>query len=142
MGLNLPFHAVQTGDPLVIQLLSVLLNLQPRESAEYTQVPLYGYEANPAGYRFAYQLDEPQQIFVPIAYHDGMDVLIDGEQVESYSYERLLLFDAPAGRHTVEIPIKKPAVYSIGRLISVLALMVLVGGLFFYWRSRGVQTHE
>jgi uncharacterized membrane protein len=142
MGLNLPFHAVQTGDPLVIQLLSVLLNLQPRESAEYTQVPLYGYEANPAGYRFAYQLDEPQQIFVPIAYHDGMDVLIDGEQVESYSYERLLLFDAPAGRHTVEIPIKKPAVYSIGRLISVLALLVLVGGLFFYWRSRGVQTHE
>jgi uncharacterized membrane protein YfhO len=138
----LPFHAVQTGDPLVIQLLSVLLNLQPRELAEYTPVPLYGYDANPAGYHFAYQLDESQQIFVPIAFHDGMDVLVDGELVESNSYEQLLLFDAPAGRHTVEIAIKKPRIYFIGWLISVVALLVLVGGLVFYWRARGDQMYE
>jgi uncharacterized membrane protein len=142
VGLNLPFHAVQTGDPLVIQLLSVLLNLQPRELAEYTPVPLYGYDANPAGYHFAYQLDESQQIFVPIAFHDGMDVLVDGELVESNSYEQLLLFDAPAGRHTVEIAIKKPRIYFIGWLISVVALLVLVGGLVFYWRARGDQMYE
>jgi len=136
VGLNLPYHAVQTGDPLAIQLLSVLLQLDAGAAAEYTQVPLYGYEADSDGYRFAYQLDEPQTLFVPVAYHDGMFVLVDGEPVETFSYERLLVFDAPAGEHSVKIGIHNTSIYSAGRFVSGFALLALFGIVFIHKRSQ------
>ena len=96
VGLNLPYHAVQTRDPLAIQLLSLLLQLEPGASAEHTQIPLLNYEAGQDGYRFSYQLDSPQSLFVPVAYHEGMYVLADGVPVETHSIEHLLTFEAPA----------------------------------------------
>lgn len=140
VGLNLPYHAVQTGDPLAIQLLSVLLDLPPGTVEDYQQVPLYGYAAGPTGYRFAYQLEQSQTLFVPIANHEGMYVLVDGEPVETYSYERLLLFDAPSGEHSVQIGFNNPPVYSVGRIISGFAVLALVGMVFMNKRSlRGVE---
>ena len=136
VGLNLPYHAVQTGDPLAIQLLSVLLQLEPGAAAEYTQVPLYGYEAGSEGYRFAYQLDQPQTLFVPIAYHDGMFVLVDGVPAEAYTYERLLLFDAPAGEHSVQIGVQNTPVYSAGQFVSAFAVLVLFGVMFIRKRNQ------
>jgi len=142
VGLNLPYHAVQTGDTLAIQLLSVLLQLEPGAVENYQLVPLYGYEAGPEGYRFAYHLDEPQTLFVPVAYHDGMFVLVDGEKVETYTYERLLLFDAPQGEHSVQVGFNKTRVYSVGRIISGFALFALIGMVFVHQRRQSGIEHE
>jgi uncharacterized membrane protein len=139
VGLNLPYHAVQSKDPLAIQLLSVLLRLEPETAKEYTQVPLYGYEAGPTGYRFAYQLDESQALFVPIAYHPGMVVKVDGEPLEKYSYERLLVFDAPGGRHSVEIGVQKTPIFSIGYFVSGFALLALIGIVIYQKRTQVVN---
>jgi len=136
VGLNLPYHAVQSSDPLAIQLLSALLQLEPETLAEYTQVPLYGYQAGPSGYRFAYQLEESQALFVPVAHHPGMVVKVDGEPVKNYSYERLLVFDAPAGKHAVEVSVQKSSIYSIGWLVSGFALFALFGIVFYQTHSK------
>jgi len=136
VGLNLPYHAAQTGDPLAIQLLSVLLQLEPGAAAGYTQVPLYGYEAGSEGYRFAYQLDQPQTLFVPVAYHDGTFVLVDGAPVETYSYERLLVFDAPRGEHSVQIGVQRTPIYSVGQFVSGFSVLALFGIVFFRKRNQ------
>jgi hypothetical protein len=136
VGLNLPYHAVQSRDPLAIQLLSALLQLEPETPAEYTQVPLYGYQAGPSGYRFAYQLEESQALFVPVAHHPGMIVKVDGEPVKNYSYERLLVFDAPAGKRSVEVSVQKSSIYSIGWLVSGFALFALFGIVFYQTHSK------
>ena len=142
VGLNLPYHAVQTGDPLAIQLLSVLLQLEPGAVENYQQVPLYGYEAGSSGYRFAYQLDEPQTLFVPVAYHEGMFVLVDGEPVDIYTYERLLLFDAPQGEHSVQVGFNKTPIYTVGRAISSFAIFALIGMVFVHQRRQTGIEHE
>ena len=131
VGLNLPYLAVQTRDPLAIQLLSLLLQEDPGASEEYTQIPLLNYEAGDSGYRFSYQLDTPQPLFVPVAYHDGTTVLVDGDLVETYSVEYLLVFDAPAGEHDVQIGFKTPPIYHAGRALSGFALVSLFGIVLF-----------
>ena len=141
VGLNLPFHAVQSNDPLAIQLLSVLLQLEPESAREYTQVPLYGYEAGPTGYHFAYQLDESRPLFVPIAHHPGMVVKVDGEPVVNYSYERLLVFDAPEGKHSVEICVQKTSIYPAGYFVSGFALLALFG-IVTYQKRTGVVSRD
>jgi uncharacterized membrane protein len=141
VGLNLPYHAVQSNDPLAVQLLSVLLQLEPGTAREYTQVPLYGYEAGPTGYHFAYHLDESRPLFVPIAHHPGMVVKVDGEPVENYSYERLLVFDAPAGEHSVEIGVQKTPIFSIGYFVSGFALLALFG-IVIYQKSTQVVSED
>jgi hypothetical protein len=142
VGLNLPFHAMQTRDPLAIRLLSVLLGLDPGAVQKYRQVPLHGYEAGPGGYHFAYQLDEPQTLFIPVAYHDEMFVLVDGEPVETYSYERLLLFDAPQGKHSVQVGFKQAPLYSFGLVLSGFALLMLLGMVVFQYRRQGDSGDE
>jgi uncharacterized membrane protein len=142
VGLNLPYHAVQSRDPLAIQLLAALLQLEPEIAVEYSQVPLYGYEAGPTGYSFAYHLDQDQSLFVPIAHHPGMVVKIDGEPVNNYSYERLLVFDAPGGEHTVEISVKKSSIYPVGWFVSGFALLAIFGIVFYQTRDRVDIRHE
>jgi uncharacterized membrane protein len=136
VGLNLPYHAAQTRDPLAIQLLSLLLQLEPDASAGHTQIPLSNYEAGQGGYRFSYQLDSPQALFVPVAYHEGTYVLVDGVPVETYSIEHLLTFDAPAGEHDVQIGLQTTPVYLIGRTVSGFALLGLFGIVLFRKRLQ------
>ena len=139
VGLNLPYHALQTGDPLAIQLLSLMLDLEPGGIADYSQIPLYGYEAGPVGYRFAYSLDNSQTMFIPIAYHDGMYVLVDGVPVATYTYERLLLFEAPAGEHSVQIGARNTPVYLAGRIVSGLSILALVGIIYIQKTKKDVE---
>jgi len=136
VGLNLPYHAVQTNDPLAIQMLSVLLQLEPGRGGEYTQIPLYGYEASPGGYRFAYTLETSQTIFVPVAYHPGMIVQVDGEPVETCSYERLLVFDAPAGGHSVQIRLGSTPISTAGKFITGFGFLALFGMVLFTKRDQ------
>lgn len=139
VGLNLPYHALQTGDPLAIQLLSLMLDLEPGGIADYSQIPLYGYEAGPGGYRFAYSLDNSQTMFIPVAYHDGMYVLVDGVPVATYTYERLLLFEAPAGEHSVQIGARNTPVYLAGRIVSGLSILALVGIIYIQKTKKDVE---
>jgi len=136
VGLNLPYHAVQTRDPLAIQLLSLLLELEPEVAEGYTQVPLEDYQTGGGGYRFSYHLEAPQTLFVPVAYHDGTFVLVDGELATTYTYERLLAFEAPAGEHEVQIGLQRTSTHLIGKLISGLALLSLVGVVILQKRNQ------
>jgi uncharacterized membrane protein len=136
VGLNLPYHAVQTRDPLAIQLLSVLLQSEPEIIEEYTQVPLIDYQADGGGYRFWYHLDTPQTLFVPVAFHKGTFVLVDGVPTRTYSYERLLAFEAPAGVHQVQVGLHKTATHTVGKLFSGLGLLFLVGIVMAHKREQ------
>ena len=136
IGLNLPYHAVQTRDPLSIQLLSLLIQLEPDASVEYIQVPLLEYEAGESGYQFSYHLDYPQTLFVPVAHHEGTFILVDGVPAAMYSYERLLAFDAPAGEHIVQIGLQTTPVHLFGKFVSGFALLGLFGIIIFRKRFQ------
>ena len=136
IGLNLPYHAMQTRDPLAIQLLSLLLQLEPDTSAGYTQIPLSQYEAGQDGYQFSYRLDYPKTLFVPVAHHEGTFVLVDGVPAAMYSYEHLLAFEAPAGEHFVQVGLRTTPVYLFGKLVSGLALLGLIGIVIFQKRVQ------
>ncbi|MGW8226912.1 MAG: 6-pyruvoyl-tetrahydropterin synthase-related protein, partial [Anaerolineales bacterium] len=136
VGLNLPFHAVQTRDPVAIQLLSLLLQTEPEISGGYTQVPLVDYQSGGDGHHFSYYLEAPQTLFVPIANHEGTFVLVDGVPTQTYSYEQLLAFEAPSGAHTVQVGLRKTSTHTIGKLISGLGLLFLVGVLISHKQDR------
>ncbi len=136
VGLNLPYHAVQTRDPLAIQLLSLLLQLEPEAAARRKQVSLVDYQAGGGGYQFSYYLENPETLFVPVAYHEGTFVVVDGIPTQTYSYERLLAFEAPAGVHQVQIGLRRTPTHLVGKAISGLAMLGLAAIIISQKRNR------
>jgi hypothetical protein len=110
--------------------------MEPEVAEGYTQVPLKDYQAGGEGYNFSYHLESPQTLFVPVAFHEGTLVFVDGEPVETYSYERLLAFEAPAGEHEVQIGLRRTSAHLVGKVISGLALFGLVGIVIFQRRNQ------
>jgi uncharacterized membrane protein YfhO len=81
-------------------------------------------------------LQAPGELFVPVAYIEGTQLLLDGKPTEIDSYERLVAFKAPAGDHSVEIRLRPTSVYVLGwtaTAVSILALLLL---LIFELRSK------
>lgn len=122
IGANLPYHAALTRDPVAIQILAELLQLPPDTPTPYTSTPLTTYRADAGGYRFSYTLPTPATLLIPLAYHAGLHVTLDGAPIETTSVETLLLFDAPAGTHTLAVTVRPTSIYFAGGITSVLAL--------------------
>lgn len=136
VGINLPYHAALTGDPVVIDLLADWLQLPAGEGHAYQAVPLVDYAPSQSGYSFSYTLDAEDTLLVPVAHHEGTEALVDGQPVRVSSFENLVAFDAPAGRHRVTINVKATPIYVWGRVISGLAVLGIVG-LTFLLRANG-----
>jgi uncharacterized membrane protein len=118
VGLNLPYHAVLSGDPAAITILADVLHLPAETATAYTTIPLQGYIAGQSGYRFGYHLDQPARLFVPVAHHEGMQLWIDDQPTEIISLESLVAFDAPAGEHQVTLALQPTRIYRLGWLVS------------------------
>ncbi len=134
VGLNLPYHAVLTRDPSAIEVLSRALDMRPAVRESYRPVPLQGYEATAHGYSFDYELEEAGWLLFPAAFHDGTEVRIDGKPAGARSYDRLIAFPAPAGRHTVTIRNRPTRVYALGAAASLAACLAL--GWLTWWERR------
>ena len=102
---------------------------------DYQAVPLDNYQPSQAGYSFTYMLDNDETLLVPVAHHEGTEVLVDGQPVQVTSFENLVAFDAPAGQHQVRTRIKRTPIYILGQVVSGAALLS-VGGLFFLQRGK------
>jgi uncharacterized membrane protein len=134
IGLNLPFHAFLTQDPLAIQILKEVIHPTSFNPRTYQVVPLQDYRATQNGYHFEYSLDTPERLLLPLASLDGLFLQVDGRLVSCQSLENMIVFDAPAGQHEVSIAFEQTWIYSLGWLASGLALI----GVFsiFFWERR------
>jgi hypothetical protein len=129
IGMNLPYHAAQTRDPEAIRLLTDLLGLPFEAPAAYAAVPVQAYRAGPTGYQFQVELDAPATLLVPVAYHEGMSVALDGGPARVSALEDLVAFPAPAGVHQVEIRLRPTGIHWLGWAVSGLALAGVAGVL-------------
>jgi uncharacterized membrane protein len=127
LGLNLPYHAALTRDPGAIRLLADLLQLNPDRVSDYTAVALADYNADQNGYRFRFRLDRAATLFLPVAYHEGMVLSMDGKLVPLDSFELMAAFAAPGGEHTVELRFLPTTIHWLGGLVSGLGVMALAG---------------
>ena len=134
IGINLPYHALISRDPVAISLLAELLQLPFDEPTGYSVVPLNQYVANQNGYRFIYRLDKQARLTFPVAHHEGMTLFIDNLPARLLSIENLVDFDAPKGQHTVEIRIQPTKIHWLGQLVSGMALLGISGQ--FIWEKR------
>jgi len=138
VGVNLPYHAFLTHDERAVDLLADLLGLTLDQKNQYEYTVLKNYQADYSGYQFDYALEESQSLLVPVAYHDGTQVAIDGQPVIFYSLENLVVFEAPSGNHQVSIWFEPPPIYLLGKVVSLGALMVL-GITFYLFRKSRVE---
>lgn len=134
VGLNLPYRVFLNRDPWIINMFSQLLDVQSAGSLSYQSVPLGQYLATESGYTFTYRLDQPHELIVPVAYHDGTIVKVDGQPVKNASIENLVMFAAPVGEHQVEIEVRPTPIYFLGQVTSLAALAgFLVAG---FWHRK------
>jgi len=140
LGLNLPYHVVRQEDPAGLALLSRLLEIPPGEGGRYPRVPLEDYRATSQGYRFTYRLDSPGWLLFPAAFLDGLRATLDGRPLPLRSLETMVVFDAPAGTHTVEIRSGPTGIHRLGRGLSAVSALVWLGGGFFLtpWRRKRI----
>jgi len=141
VGLNLPYYAALTRDEVAAALLAEVLQLSPGRVNAYQAVSLDDYAPTEHGYGFAYTLSEPASLVVPVAHHEGTVVRVDGQPVRTASLERLIVFDAPAGRHRVEIQVRQTAIYALGRLASALGLLGILGLTWLFGRREEVAVN-
>lgn len=127
VGLNLAYHAALTGDPAAVALLAELFNLPPGGQTDYRTVTLHDYLAAQNGYEFTYALDRAETLLIPVAFHQGTQVWVDGEPVRAFPLENLVAFDAPAGEHRVQIRLQPTTIYFLGQIAAGLALIGVIG---------------
>jgi len=139
IGLNLAYHAALTQDPAAVALLAELFNLPPGGRLDHQGVPLRNYVPSQAGYDFAYTLDTTETLLVPVAYHEGTEVQIDGKLVRAFPLENLVAFDAPAGEHRVRIRLRQTNIYLLGHVASGLALIGVIGLWFIGGKRRNLD---
>lgn len=125
VGLNLPYHAALTRDTVAIELLSEVLQLPPHQPSRYSSVPLDDYAPSQAGYAFSYTLDTNDTLLIPIAHHEGTQVQVDGQPTRVRSFENMVVFDAPAGRHHVTTQVRPTPIYALGQIVSLVGIVGL-----------------
>ncbi len=129
LGLNLLFHAVQTRDPVTIELLERLIGLPAFEAPSDTAYPLSNYGAAEDGWTFEIDLPQTGWVLFPMAHHDGTRVLANGEPVESIGIERLTFAHMPSGVSSVEIRSDRTAIHTFGYFATVFGFLLLAGFL-------------
>jgi uncharacterized membrane protein len=138
IGVNLPYHAFLTHDKVAVEIISELLQLLPAQKNDYAYTYLTNYRADHMGYQFDYSLDQPETLLIPVAWHDGTRVAIDGKIVDFFSFEKLVMFAAPAGQHRVDITIEKTPIYFLGLGVS-LGTALLIGAIYLFSRKQTRQ---
>jgi uncharacterized membrane protein len=126
VGFNLAYHALQTGDAAAEEILNDVIGLRAGQLNSFSFIPLLDYQAGPDGYKFGYNNDTDEILFIPIAALEGVKVLVDNLPTETSSYERLLAFTAPAGRHQVQVTIQPGWIERVGWLLSGVAGLIWI----------------
>ncbi len=142
LGLNLVYHTLQTHDPEALKMLASVLGLEAEAANNYRFIPLGSYRSGPNGYQFTYQLGQAESLFVPISRFDGTRVLIDGKPAPLQSLENLILFNAPAGEHSVIIDFVPTAIYQMGTITTIISGIVLLIFLIVWIRIRSQERRS
>jgi hypothetical protein len=142
-GECLPVWVVEdpTGSPLVRQYLSSLpiSKLDVETLPDSAQAELL--EHTVVSDEYLLSTAEPLTVRFNTFYFPGWQALVDGEPViirPSYP-EGLITFEVPAGEHHVSVRFGDTLVRKVGNIVSVVSLLLLVGGtaLLCLRRRRG-----
>lgn len=135
VGLNLMFHAAITDDPLAIRILETVLGIEAKQGSGDRSIPLQNYVANEDGWRFDITLPDEQWVLLPMGMHAGTSVEADGEEVEIVGVESLTLAKLPGGTSSVHIKSDQTAIYTIGRMTTLIGFLAAV-----YYMTSGVRS--
>lgn len=123
VGLNLMFHAAVTDDPLAIRILESLLGIKAKQPAGDKTIPLRNYEASEDGWRFDIRVPDEQWVLLPMGLHAGTSIEADGEEIEIVGVESLTLAKLPEGTSSIYIKSEQTAIYSIGKITTVVGVL-------------------
>jgi uncharacterized membrane protein/6-pyruvoyl-tetrahydropterin synthase len=129
VGLNLPYHALLTGDPEALRLLGCLLGLEPEATAARASVPLQDYHATPDGYAFTLTVPSEWQggrVILPFAALDSLALTVDGQATETMTVEHLLGMPAVPGERKIVLRVQAPPLAPVGAFVSGLAALLVV----------------
>lgn len=140
LGLNLAYHAYLTGDPAAKKLLAGVIGLEEKFDPPETAL-LEEYQVKPDGYLITYTLEQEARVIIPVAALEGMQAEVDGEPVPLEIFENLVLLKLPAGHHFLDLTLKEPPVYALGRAVTFFSLALASASLFWiYGRKRGEKA--
>ncbi len=146
VGLNLSYHALTTGDETALRLLADVVGLEPRGQPASTAVSLADYQTVADGYRFRYTLGRPAWLLLPVAAFDGTRLFIDGVPADARSLEMLVLFEAPAGTHTVDVRVGPAPIYRAGQGATFVGVLLLAALVWWAgrtaWAAEGTRRHS
>ncbi len=128
VGLNLPYHALLTGDPAALDMLAGLLGVEPDEPPARETLPLASYRATARGYSFTVDVPggwDGARLILPFAHHDAVKVALDGRPVPVRPVENLIAVEVAAGRHRVDIEATRPPLAGVSVLVSATAFVLL-----------------
>jgi uncharacterized membrane protein len=126
VGLNLAYHAVVTPDPQALAILSEIIGLPVGQPNDYEQVDLQAYQADGNGVRFSYELADVGPFLIPVSYFDNFRAQVDGIDVPIREIADMVVLDAPAGRHQVQLSFVPASSQILGILVSALATLVIL----------------
>lgn len=127
LGANPAYHSMLTKDPGIVKILGDLIEIPGADRPAI--IPFKTYRIDENGYSMSYQSDEISNAIIPIAGLDSWKASIDGKNVEITSFENLVELRLPAGFHTIKLEIDNPPVYSWGKALSLVSLVLIMIGM-------------
>lgn len=148
VGLNIPFHAHLTRDPVALAIMRDLLLTSEGEVPPRAELPLDDYQAGASGYSFELTLPEEfagELVILPFAAPDSVRVWVDGAIRHHDTVENLVAIELEPGRHLVQVRAGVPPLMPVSTVISIAVVVFLaayVSTELLRVRRKGVTLHE
>lgn len=145
VGLNLPFHAQLTRDPVALAVLSQRLGVDPGAAPLRPVLPLDAYQAGASGYSFELTVPEAyagQLLILPFAAPDSVRVRVDGAVHPHLVVENLVAVTLASGPHSVEVAVGLSPLAPVGALISMASVFLLTTYVAVEWQRSRARTRE
>ncbi|MBC7222669.1 MAG: hypothetical protein H5T59_00065 [Anaerolineae bacterium] len=141
VGMNLPWHALVTGDPASRALLGKLLGLAAGEQPAREAIPAAAYAAGPEGHRFHLQGLPGGWVLVPVAWRDNVRVRWNGADVEAMPMNDMIGVRLPPGEGVLEVGSVPPPGRLAGMALTGLAgVVALAWGAWRGWLGRALAA--
>lgn len=94
---------------------------------------IYYEKINPVSYKYGVNVKKNSIIYVNAAYFPGWTSFVDSKKVEiKQEKEGIFSFPIEKGRHSLEIVLMETRVQAIGKIVSIISLILIISLFLFY----------
>lgn len=130
IGPNFFYHTFASHNRKQIRFLNTLLKTDEERLKPKFDYQIFEKQSKPELIRFSYKAKQDLPLFVSFTHSPHWKAYLDNKPLEVINLEDLIFLQLPAGKHKVLIKYENTPIHSVGKGLTILALL-FIGGLIY-----------